>query len=355
MSIKEQKRKVLKMLEDEVITQEQALDLLEMIAREGEFETVDEIKDGPVEPIDFAIPREPFDFFGGGHQLFSVAQKVKENAFSSITLKGKNSKIAVTSYSGDEIIIKGWYKTTRNSNPMIRLEELDGRYFLDYNYHGVRYLGFDVYIPETMIPAMMIENSNATVEICNIEASEIIVATKNASIDLHACESKRILATTKNSHIHVRKIKSDFIELSTTNAKLKVKEVLSNEADFRTTNATIDIQDSYIENSLLETKNAQIWLDFNGVAVEYLRKAQIEARTTNANIECVLPEYKRIPYRISGTTRRGNVVTDSDNLIILAQDKGYLVAQSPEYENEANNLTFNFQTTNGSIRIRDFS
>lgn len=352
MSVKEQKRKVLKMLEEDVITQEQALDLLEMIAREGNF---GDAKEEKVETIDFTLPREPFDFFGGGHQLFSVSQKINPNSFSSLALKGKNSKIAITSYEGNEVIIKGWYKASRNTNPMIRLEELDGRYFLDYNYHGVRYLGFDVYLPEGMIPSIMVENSNATVELRNICANEIIVVTKNASIDLNACESKRVLATTKNSHIHVRKIKADFIELSTTNAKLKVKEVLANEGDFRTTNATIDIQDSYIENSILETKNAQIWLDFNGVAVEYLKRAQIEARTTNANIECVLPEYKQIPYRISGTTRRGNVATDSANLIILAQDKGYLVAQSPDYENEANNLTLNFQTTNGSIRIRDFS
>jgi len=75
MSIKEQKRKVLKMLEDEVITQEQALDLLEMIAREGDFETVDEIKDEPVEPIDFAIPREPFDFLEADISSFQWLKK----------------------------------------------------------------------------------------------------------------------------------------------------------------------------------------------------------------------------------------------------------------------------------------
>ena len=350
MSIKEQKRKVLKMLEDDIITQEQALDLLEMIAREGE---IDETRDQKVESVNMAMPREPFDFFGSGHQSFALSQEIKTGPVLGISLKGKNSKVAVFSHSRNEIVIKGWVKSSRNNNPMLRLEEMDGHYYLDYNYHGVRYIGFDVYIPEKMHGTLLIENSNATIEVRNVEAQEIIATTKNASIDFNSCYAKRILATTKNSYISARKIKSEFIELYTTNDKINVREVYSKEGDFKTSNATIDIQDSYIENNHLETKNAQIWLEFSEVALKNLGKAQIEARTTNANIECVLPEYAKIPYKISGTTKRGNVETESGDLLTIAQDRGYLVAQTKDFEKEKNSFLFNLQTTNGNIRIRD--
>ena len=349
MNKEQQKLKVLKMLKEDIITQEQALDLLEVIARDSKSTVSDSDKEYP----SMDLPQQPFDFFGTGNQLFSLTKEIDPSSFKGVKLIGKNSHIKVQTHHKSSIEISGWYKQSRNNNLLITLEENDGYYLLSYNYHGVKYLGFDVKVPIDMIGSLLIENSNASVDVSNVKGQDIFIKTKNASIDVNRCESESLIAMTKNSHVNVRKYQGNRLKVMTTNAEINTKEVISKEGEFQTTNASILIQDCNIERLSLETKNAQIWLDLASQPLYKGVKYEIEGRTTNAGIEVLLPEEESVSYKLSGSTKRGKVLVAEDGLTIKAKDKGYLVAQSPGYELANGKIEFDFQTTNGDIKLKE--
>lgn len=353
MDKEQQKLKVLSMLKEDVITQEQALDLLELIAKDSKTKATGEAKEHVSESPSIVSPKQPFDFFRTDDQLFSLSKEVELTSFKGLKLVGKNSQIRVQAHHQSNIEISGWYKSSRNNPLMITLEEDNGYYFLSYNYHGIKYMGYDVKIPEEMVGNLLIENSNASVDISDIKGHDILIKTKNASIDVNRCASNSLIAVTKNSYVNVRKYQGDRLEVMTTNDKITAKEVISKEGEFQTTNASIMIQDSDIEQLSLETKNAQIWLDLASQRLCSDVKYHIEGRTTNAGVEVLLPEEESISYKIIGSTKRGQILVEEEGLVIKAKDKGYLVAQSHEYELTDRKMTFDFQTTNGDIKLKE--
>ena len=355
MNKEEQKLKVLQMLKEDMITQEQALDLLELIASETKVSENNQSNEVKKEENTTSMvqPQQPYDFFGNGHQLFKIEKTVNLDNFKSLKLIGKNSHIKVSTHLKRTIEINGWYKQSRHNDPMICFDENNGNYQLSYNYHGVKYLGCEVMIPETFLSLLAIENSNAAVSLNNINSSEIFVKTKNAQIELSKCQSDVLTGITKNSHINLIKYRGARVELVTTNARIFVKDATAKEAEFRTTNADILVQNSHFMKQSLETKNAQITLDLMSQAFFEEGHYEIDGRTTNANIEVLLPEGEEVPFRINGSTKRGNVVTQEANLVVNARDRGYLVAESKAFNSSNKKMIFNFQTTNGDIILKE--
>lgn len=346
MNIKEQKAKVLEMLKEGKITQNEALDLLELIGSQKEQEV-------PTTPAQMAVPEAPLDFLGNGQQSFSISQEIADSPINVIKLIGKNSKVSVRTHKGSTIEINGWYKAVRNSEAMIHFEEQNNSYILNYNFHGVKYLGFDVRVPETLIDTFYIENSNAEIDIWGLAARQLTVMTKNANIMIEHCHSEILVASTKNSYIDLRKVEGEKVELTTTNANINVKNLKCEHGEFITKNAEISIQDSQITRSNIQSKNAMIWFDLSNIDLDNEAKNyQIEGRTTNANIEIFLPREKRVPFKINGSTKRGKINTEGQELTVLASDKGYLNAKSQAYDQSKVTLDLDFQTTNGNINVK---
>lgn len=133
MNAEEQKLKVLKMLQEGMISQGEALDLLELIGAELASEepapqpakTAPKVHSQP-EPRDsikISIPESPIDFMGMSHQTFSISADVLTEEIETLKLVGKNSKISIRVHQHPTIQIEGRYKTIRKSDPMIRFEE----------------------------------------------------------------------------------------------------------------------------------------------------------------------------------------------------------------------------------------
>lgn len=350
MNREEKKKKVLDMLKDQVITQAQALDLLELIAHE-----TTEKKTSEPEPlareVEITPPNLPFDFFGQSDYRFSFSEPVRKSQTAELRVIGKNSQINVMTHQKSTIDIKGWYKATRNNNPMITFVEQDNVYVLNYNVHGVKHLGCDIYVPEEMLGLIYIENSNAPVDLRGIEAKEIGVLTKNAPISIRGCISERLIAATKNSDVTVKQVQSKVLDVTTTNAKIVVNDTFAFEGEFKTSNAMIFLQDSGITKSYYETKNANLWIDLT--TIDLRGRYEIEGRTTNANIEVLLPDQQDVSYQISGATKRGAIITDRSDLRIRARDKGYLVAKTYDYDTSPSSVNLNLQTTNANIKITE--
>ena len=352
MNKQEQKLKVLKMLEEGTINQSEALDLLELIGAEKEKEQEKEITI-PREPIRVTIPEAPLDFFTNGHQSFSVSAEVHAESIQSLKLLGKNSKVSLRTHTGNNIEIEGWYKAVRNGDPMIKFEENDGNFVLNYNVHGVKYLGFDVWVPEVVMMNLYLENSNATVDVSGVIAKRMTTLTKNAHINLSQCQSDNLVAVTKNAHIDMRQVVATKCELSTTNAKINVKNVKAEVGEFVTTNAEIALHDSQITKCNLQTKNAKIWLDLASLnLMNEQTQFEVEGKTTNANIDIFLPEMMELPFKMNASTKRGCIYTDSIDLKVSARDKGYLNAKTESYDYSAVTLDMNLQTTNANINVK---
>lgn len=348
MNYKEQKAKVLEMLKEGKINQNEALDLLELIGSQKEQEV-------QTSPVQMVVPEAPLDFFGNGQQSFSISQEVVNSQINLIKLIGKNSKVSVRTHKGSTIEINGWYKPMRNSEAMINFEEQNNSYVLNYNFHGVKYLGFDICVPETMIDTFYVENSNAEINVLGTAARQLTVMTKNANIMIEHCHSQILVASTKNSYIDLRKVEGKKIELTTTNANINVKNLTCEHGEFITKNAEITIQDSQIIRSNVQSKNAKIWLDLSNIEFDNeVKNYQIEGRTTNANIEIFLPREKMVPFKINGSTKRGRINTEGQELTILASDKGYLNAKSQTYDHSKVTLDLDFQTTNGNINVKGY-
>lgn len=364
MDATEQKLKVLNMLQEGTISQSEALELLELIGAEMANEqtlakTLPPKPAGPKarrqpperEPIKLSIPESPIDFMGVSHQTFSASADVYTDVIETLKLVGKNSKISIRTHQHDTIQIEGRYKPIRNSDPMIRFEEQGGSYALNYNYHAVSYMGFDVSVPENLIRWFYLENSNADIALAGVATTELNVATKNAAIKLGGIQSDVIVATTKNGNIELNEAEATKIELGTTNAGINVRDIKANYAELVTTNASIVSDCNQITTTNLRTKNANIWLDLTKLEAAEARHYLIDAQTTNGNIDVLLPYTEDLPYKINGNTKRGRIRTKGSDLLVIASDKGYLDGKTVNYNLSETKLDLTLQTTNADINI----
>lgn len=353
MNQEEQKLKVLKMLEEGTISRSEALDLLELIASETTSEKKQ--KDFSFEKdLTISIPELPFDFLGGNHQKFSVSADTKLEEIQGLKLVGKNSQISIRPHNSSKIEIVGRYKVVRNNEPMIHFENRNGFYSLDYNFHGLRYIGFDVRVPQEMINMIYVENSNGAIDVAGVISKELIVNTKNAPINITDSYSDKIDGATKNSPINAERVETKRIELITSNSKINVEEIKALAGSFYTSNAEITIQNSDIIKSNIQTKNARIFVDLLTLErtkewINYI----MEARTTNASIEVYLPDSWHLPFKLNASTRRGKIITEDPEFMILGQDRGYLHGETNDYEIGPLSLDLGLQTTNGHIKIKN--
>lgn len=363
MDANEQKLKVLNMLQEGTISQSEALELLELIgaemtAKKGTSPTPPppakpEVRRQPPEhePIKLTIPESPIDFMGESHQTFSASADVYTDVIETLKLVGKNSKISIRTHQHSTILIEGRYKPVRNGDPMIRFEEQGGSYALNYNYHAVSYMGFDVSVPENLIRWFYVENSNAEITLAGVATTELNVATKNAGLKLRSIQSEVIVASTKNGNIELNEAEATKIELGTTNAEINVRNVKANYAELFTTNASVVSDCNQIIATNLRTKNANIWLDLTMLDVDADVQYMIDGQTTNGNIDVLLPYTEDFPYKINANTKRGRIRTKGSELLVIASDKGYLDGKTVHYNVSATKLDLVLQTTNADINI----
>lgn len=362
MDANEQKLKVLNMLQEGTISQSEALELLELIGAEMSGKPASATPPKPAEPetprrrperepIKLSIPESPIDFMGASHQTFSASADVYTDVIETLKLVGKNSKISIRTHQHNRIEIEGRYKPIRNGDPMIRFEEQGGSYALNYNYHAVSYMGFDVSVPENLIRWFYVENSNAEISLAGMAATELNVATKNAGIKLRNIQSELIVASTKNGGIELNEAEATKIELGTTNADLNVRDVKANYAELFTTNASIVSDCNQIVATNLRTKNANIWLDLTKLEVDGDIQYMIDGQTTNGNIDVLLPYTDELPYKINANTKRGRIRTKGSELLVIASDKGYLDGKTVNYNLSGTKLDLVLQTTNADINI----
>lgn len=352
MDLKEQKEKVLQMLQEEKISQAEAIDLLELISEQIEKkEEMDEPFKNIKEKIVLSFPEIQEDFWSDDTETFEARADIDNNLIKELNLVGKNGDIEIRSHKSANIEIKGTFTTIRDSNPMITFDEKNGKYQLNYDLSAVSYMRLEVKIPEIKIKKLCLDTINGMISLKNVEAGKVKVTNRNGDIHLKELLMDSLEATTKNSPIILTNVEANKIELVTKNAGINVSNLACNFAEITTKNDEISIVDSLIKKGDFQTKNAPIWYDnsTNQTVKNYL----VEAKTANADIVIILPKSNQLAYKLNAETKRGVIVPVGSDFLETVNTKDCLIGKTRLYEETNDRINMVLQTKNANIILKN--
>ena len=275
-----------------------------------------------------------------------------ENFVKELNIKGKNSEVTIEPHEGNELIADISYVTKKgyDSDPDFGFITEDGVFRLKYDESAFHSVGARIRIPkEVSIDNLKLKSSNAEVRAKDITGKNIKLETKNAEVDAENIFCETIFCTTKNAEIRLDDVKAHNIDCRTKNAEIKVDNIKANEAQIYTSNALIEISDSDLNKISAKTSNADLHL-FDPINTDRDELTKLEAETSNGAIKLKLPDVDR-KFKIRASTSNGHIKNDFDNMILKVNEKNYLDAISPDYDNVNNKTKISLQTSNGNIKI----
>jgi len=296
--MKEERLKILEMLEQGKINADEAGQLLEQFksqSNEGSF--FDWIKSG-IAAIN-----------GYRHQV-EFESNPAGNGIKAINMYGKNANVSAKVYGGSTLKIKCEY-VSKTEDAQITFLEDDGVCELSYNDNEIKSLAIKCYVPETFVETVNLTTSNGRVTTEGINCDKLRVGTTNGRIKIEKTTAKTA-------------------EVETTNGAIKLERVAIADADLHTTNGGISVE------------------DFDAWQQEY----HLKARTTNGGIVVELPAETGI--KLDAKTTNGGIHCNS---IQEQNTKGYvgkvIRGQNQLYDSAAQKITLELSTTNGGIKVVD--
>ena len=245
-----------------------------------------------------------------------VRGDLKENAIevrvtdnnSELNITGMNGAMSIKGYNGDKISVKVCYKE-RRENAKIDVMKLGNKYILSYDENEFEFVRVEGYVPEKMFEYVKIINSNAGVEIDNIQTNEIIVEGSNGQMKVENVKAKRGFIDNANAGI--------------SGSNLEIEEL-------RLTNF----------NSLIRICN-------NGF--RSFKEYNWEVETSNSSLELALPADSA--YHIRGETSLSNVRVGLTNMNYTVNESTVVETKSMNFDSSAVKVRMNLETSNGPIII----
>ena len=355
-----ERMKVLDMLEKGTITASEATELL--ICLDGQPPPIFHPPSPPPHPETHDIPdlgwigslKNAFGNFGGwsNHEEHVTITTGVDSFIKELYIKGKNSEVTIEPHDGSELIADISYVIKKGSDysPDFGFITDDGVFRLKYDESAFHSVGARIRIPkEVSMDNLKLISSNAEVRAKDITGKNMKLETKNAEVDAENICCETIFCTTKNAEIRLDDVEAHNIDCRTKNAEIKVDNIKANEAQIYTSNALIEIIDSDLSKISAKTSNADLNL-FDPINTNRDELTKLEAETSNGAIKLKLPDVDR-KYKIRASTSNGHIKNDFDNMILKVDEKNYLDAISPDYDNVNNKTKISLQTSNGNIKI----
>jgi len=359
-----ERMKVLDMLEKGTITASEATELLKSL--DGQPPPIFHSPSPPPpppHPETHDIPdlgwmsslKNAFENFGGwsNHEEHVTITAGVDSFIKELYVRGKNDEVTIEPHEGNELIADITYiiKKGTDCDTSFGFTSDDGVFYLKYDDNAFQSVGARLRIPKDVsVDNLKLISSNAEVRAKDITTKAIKLETKNAEVIADNVNCETMFCDTKNAEIQLEDITANNIDSKTKNAEIKFDNVKAYEARVYTANAMIEIIECDLQVINAKTSNADMHL-INPVATNPDAVIKLEAETSNGNIKLKLPDVER-KYKIRASTSNGNIINELENLIYRVNEKNYVEAVSPEYDNVDNKTKINLQTSNANIKIK---
>ena len=306
--MKEERMKILEMLEANKITAEEAGNLLQQIpSRENPqmpqgSNLFTWIKDTVLNPLGYKMK--------AGFESNPINDEIK-----TLILSGLNGKLTIEGHNSNRITIRCEYHTKNPDSPVSFFEE-NGVYELKYDRSVVRSMKISCRVPLVMIEKIQAESSNGSVKLENIRAQVIEGESSNGKISL-----ERVNATAS--------------QLSTSNGSIKIRGGDLSDISAKTSNGSVKIEGMKDSNQP--------------------KKHRISAETSNGSVLLELP--RNLGIKLYASTSNGSVNQDLEDALQGEMSRTFIDAKNNQYEDTGNasgsKADIKLSTSNGSVTVRN--
>ena len=284
------------------------------------------------------IDTSAFNVFGNcvtEEQQFEAAAAEGMN----LELQATNGQITVKKHQEDKILITAKIRTPQeNAKSAIAFSNGDGTVSVKlakpdtYNLS----VSYDVLLPAVKLNQVALETKNGKIYVEDVTSEEFASVTKNAVIDLTGVNSARIAAETKN-------------------AKVNANYIIGRDVNFGTANAAIEIKNLKAVKLTAATSNGKILVD-NVQNYDNENMAELNLKTSNANIKANMNDSENKGYKISARTSNGDINLLIPNLLYrnaMRTDRfnRQADAETENYAAAAQKVNIQAETSNGYIEV----
>ena len=350
--MKEERMKILDMLQEGKITAEEAANLMEQIPEKRYMQQepsvpsippVSQVTQVPPTPSVSQMPQSNdgglFDWIKGSFLNSGVPRITLDfssspvgNGIAVLRMTGKNDSVSIEGYRGDNIRVHCHYIPISDVDPQITLKEENGVYELLYNPDAVKALKISCRVPMVMIDQLHAKSSNGRIKLENIKCSNLEGHTGNAAVKLE-------------------KAKAEKITFKTTNGKIDLEDVEAHSAQLRTINGKIDLDNADIVNIFAETTNGALKFGLVSPADTWAEERVIDGKTTNGSISLDLP--RGLGVKLEASTTNSQVVCDIQDTIFGEVSRKHINGSNQRYESADKRINIKLSTTNGAIKVKE--
>lgn len=289
--------------------------------------------------IDFVgsiVDTNSFNVFGS-YKLIEKTFEAKATDGTDLFVEGINGHITVRKHLDDTIIIRSRVRSPLDSiDDILSFSDDGSKVRLSLNQSGIMSVSHEIFIPQVSFNNVRFETSNGKIYVEDCIADNFESFTKNGHIELMGVTGSAINLVTKNAKIQLSYVTGKNIDINTNNAVIDIKNVKSGLLKAYTTNGRINVEnllnhiDSEETNIELRNSNGSIKVNMNDMESKGYK---IKARTTNSSVNILIPEM------IYHNVNRFGVGSNQ------------IEAESSDFENFAQKVRIDADTTNGHIEV----
>ncbi|WP_407270712.1 DUF4097 family beta strand repeat-containing protein [Radiobacillus sp. PE A8.2] len=195
------------------------------------------------------------------------------------------------------------------------------------------------------IPSKQIK-TNITIHVPRQQYAKVSVRLFNGAVDVKELEIKQLQTQTKNGALNVEKVIGDKLELETTSGSIKVKQAQCQTLEAETINGSVKLNGAF-EKVDAQTVSGSIHCDWHG---NNARTAFI--KTTTGSIRLTVPQSLEVDGQLK--TNIGSIQCDINNYHVIEEKKEMLQRQLhfTTYNAKEDVLFMEAEAKTGSIWVR---
>lgn len=374
----EERKIILRMLKEGKIDEEEALKLLDAVDQKSS-DTISEeelnksekklensvngfvtkILDGvesvfikagdAINDIDLDLSEISYEFSNKRGRVNNVIEITEIKESVNFNIQNKNGKVELKPWDRNHIEI---YATIRFNEKELRGSEN----FVLYKKEGINHLvginpdidmsnynvKFEIRAPRESINDLIVNNTNAKIEIKYLNLHNVELNTTNAKIELDGIFANNLVVNTSNAKIELNSIEANKIDTNSTNAKIELNDVSSDSIDVNTTNGKIILLRIDSESIIASNTNGAIQSSLLGSKARH-----IDLTSTNGGIYLENVDFNKSVKAVLNGRDNGTISPS-----LIKSNEGDNLYYTDNYdENASDKLDISLSTTLGKISV----
>ncbi|HPD01612.1 MAG TPA: DUF4097 family beta strand repeat-containing protein [Acetivibrio sp.] len=289
-----------------------------------------------VEFVSSFVDTNSFNVFGKYNATDKVFNVDNVSEGMELNVEAINGHILVKKHMDSRIVIRSIVRSPEdNANDILDFSQGEGAVSLKFNKIGNISISHEIFLPAVKFKA-------------------INLVTKNGKIYVEDSLSETFKAVTSNSNIDLMGVTGDNITVETKNGRISLGYIIGRNINVNTNNSVIDIKQIKTANLNAVTNNGRILIEnvhnYNGEP-----DINMKLKTSYAGIKVNMNDMEKRGYRVKGETTNGDI-----NLLIpeityhnisKQMSKNFVEAESSGYDGYENKVNITAQTSYGFIEI----